>query len=136
MIMKNNNLSKNRSRLSSRKGVSLVEVVVALAVISIISFAAFSLILSSIDLENNMMRDVEISAAADDALDCFIFANSGEKFSEVIKYLGYVNAGTKYRLDKGNYVIEVTYSETQMDFKAKDENDNIIFKFEKPYTKG
>ena len=43
--------------------------------ISCISFAAFSLILSSIDLENNMMRDVEISAAADDALDCFIFAN-------------------------------------------------------------
>ena len=137
MIMKNNNLSKNRSRLSSRNGVSLVEVVVALAVISIISFAAFSLILSSMDLENDMMRDVEISAAADEALDCFIFANDEGDFSEVMcTYLGYAKEDEKYRLDKGNYVIEVTYSETQMDFKAKDENDNIIFKFEKPYTKG
>lgn len=135
MIMKNNNLSKNRSRLSSRKGVSLVEVVVALAVISIISFAAFSLILSSMDLENNMMRDVEISAAADDALDCFIFANSDDKFFEVMyTYLGYKKEDEKYRLDKGSYVIEVTYNETQMDFKAKDENDNIIF--EQTYKKG
>ena len=135
MIRENNNLSKNRSRLSSRKGVSLVEVVVALAVISIISFAAFSLILSSMDLENNIMRDVEISASADDVLDCFIFAEAEGKFAEGMHVLGYMSSANGiYRLDKGSYVIEVTYSEKKMDFKAKDENDNIIF--EQTYRKG
>ena len=135
MISKKNKLSKNKAKFSSRKGVSLVEVVVALTIISIISVAAFSLILSSMDLENNMMRDVEISAAADDALDCFIFANDEGDFSEVMcTYLRYEKEDKKYRLDKGSYVIEVTYNETQMDFKAKDENDNIIF--EQTYRKG
>jgi prepilin-type N-terminal cleavage/methylation domain-containing protein len=129
MIMKNNNLSKNRSRLSSRKGVSLVEVVVALAVISIISFAAFSLILSSIDLENNMMRDVEISAAADDALDCFIFAETEEKFAECMHALGYtyLPEDNLYLCYGDGYVIKVSCEDNSMKFVAEDDDYVPIF---------
>ncbi|MBP3369547.1 MAG: type II secretion system protein [Clostridia bacterium] len=134
--MKNNNLSKNRSGLSSCKGITLVEVVVALTIISIISVAAFSLIMSSMDLENDMMRDVEISAAADDALDCFIFAETEEKFAEGMDALGYtcLPEDNLYLCYGNGYVIKVSCGDNSMEFVAEDDADVVIFK--QKYTKG
>ena len=56
-------------KLSARKGISLTEVVVALAVISIISAAALSLVISSANIEADVVRTMNVSAAADDVLD-------------------------------------------------------------------
>ena len=137
MISKKNKLSKNKAKFSSRKGISLVEVVVALTIISIISVAAFSLILSSMDLENNIMRDVEISASADDVLDCFIFAKTEAEFAKSIAVLGYVKYPNLYLLEKGSYNITVTYIEadgtTKMTFEAWDSNGTIL---KRDHTKG
>ena len=138
MISKKNKLSKNKAKFSSRKGISLVEVVVALTIISIISVAAFSLIMSSMDLENNIMRDVEISASADDVLDCFIFAKTEAEFAKSIAVLGYMSSATgTYRLEKGSYNITVTYIEAdgtiKMTFEACDSNGTIL---KREHTKG
>ena len=135
-MIKNNILSNDKARFSSRKGISLVEVVVALTIISIISVAAFSLILSSMDLENDMMRDVEISAAADDALDCFIFAETEEKFAEGMHALGYtcLPEDNLYLCYGDGYVIKVSCKDNIMEFVAEDDADVVIFK--QTYTKG
>ena len=136
MISKKNKLSKNKAKFSSRKGISLVEVVVALTIISIISVAAFSLIMSSMDLENNIMRDVEISASADDVLDCFMFAKTEAEFAEGMRALGYMSSATgTYRLEKGCYEIVVTYSEKSVKFLAWDVSSGVdILQIE--HTKG
>ena len=68
------------TKVSARKGMSLVEVVVALAVIAIISSAAFSLVLSSANLEADAVRTTAVSAAADDVLDCFRYADDNGEF--------------------------------------------------------
>ena len=140
MIRRSNSSLKNKSKLSSRKGVSLVEVVVALTIISIISVAAFSLIMSSMDLENNIMRDVEISAAADDVLDCFMFAKTKDQFSKIIvENFGYKENGATYLLEKGSYTIIVAYvtedsGKIKMTFVALDSNKNFIL--HQVHTKG
>ena len=140
MIRRSNSSLKNKSKLSFRKGVSLVEVVVALTIISIISVAAFSLILSSMDLENDMMRDVEISASADDVLDCFIFAETEEKFAEGMHALGYMESGGwTYRLEKGSYEIVVYVEDSEpgkrMTFLAWDISSGAEI-LHRVYTKG
>ena len=88
------------------------------------------------DLENDMMRDVEISAAADDALDCFIFAETKEKFAEGMHALGYtcLPEDNLYLCYGDGYVIKVSCEDNIMNFVAEDDADVLIFK--QTYTKG
>jgi prepilin-type N-terminal cleavage/methylation domain-containing protein len=124
----------------ARKGFSLVEVIVALAVIAIISTAAFSLVLSSAKLEADAVRTTAVSAAADDVLDCFRYADSNEEFfAAICKLDEYQNTGDgQYVLNKPNYTVYVNVEGDELSFNAYKTRDGetgeLIYSYQ--YKKG
>ena len=70
-------------QLHSRKGVSIAEVVIALAIIAVISAFTLSLIVMSISVESKSVAAIEVKNAAENAIECFRFArdNQNEEIS-------------------------------------------------------
>jgi prepilin-type N-terminal cleavage/methylation domain-containing protein len=124
----------------ARKGFSLVEVIVALAVIAIISTAAFSLVLSSAKLEADAVRTTAVSAAAEDVLDCFRYADSNEEFFAAICKLDEYQTTDdgQYVLNKPNYTVYVNVDGDELSFNAYKTRDGetgeLIYSYQ--YKKG
>ena len=131
---------RRTKRIFARKGFSLVEVIVALAVIAIISTAAFSLVLSSAKLEADAVRTTAVSAAADDVLDCFRYADSNEEFFAAICKLDEYQTTDdgQYVLDKPNYTVYVNVEGDELSFNAYKTRDGetgeLIYSYQ--YKKG
>lgn len=119
---------RRTKRIFARKGFSLVEVIVALAVIAIISTAAFSLVLSSAKLEADAVRTTAVSAAADDVLDCFRYADSNEEFFAAICKLDEYQTTDdgQYVLNKPNYTVYVNVEGDELSFNAYKTRDGEI----------
>lgn len=131
---------RRTKRIFARKGFSLVEVIVALAVIAIISTAAFSLVLSSAKLEADAVRTTAVSAAADDVLDCFRYADSNEEFFAAICKLDEYQTTDygQYVLNKPNYTVYVNVEGDELSFNAYKTRDGetgeLIYSYQ--YKKG
>ena len=131
---------RRTKRIFVRKGFSLVEVIVALAVIAIISTAAFSLVLSSAKLEADAVRTTAVSAAADDVLDCFRYADSNEEFFAAICKLDEYQTTDdgQYVLNKPNYTVYVNVEGDELSFNAYKTRDGetgeLIYSYQ--YKKG
>lgn len=82
------NRKMNKTGLRSRKGISVAEVAVALAVISIISGAAVSMAMHSVKVEANFVAVAQTQNNAESVLECFRFADSEEVFAEALQKLG------------------------------------------------
>ena len=131
---------RRTKRIFARKGFSLVEVIVALAVIAIISTAAFSLVLSSAKLEADAVRTTAVSAAADDVLDCFRYADSNEEFFAAISKLDEYQTTDdgQYVLNKPSYTVYVNVEGDELSFNAYKTRDGetgeLIYSYQ--YKKG
>ena len=125
------NVKRNRSR----RGISLVEVVVALTVITIISAAALSLVISSARVDANSLRSTQVMMAAENVLECYRFAESEEEFAALLEKTGdYKKVDNAYVLTEKAYVITVHYTNTQLTFSATDSDGKEIYKYE--FNKG
>ena len=121
----------NAMRNRSRRGISLVEVVVALAVITIISAAALSLVISSARVDANSLRSTQITIAAENSLECYRFAESEEKFAELLEKTGdYKKVDDAYVMTEKAYVITVNYTNTRLTFSATDGDGEEIYSYE------
>jgi prepilin-type N-terminal cleavage/methylation domain-containing protein len=121
----------NAMRNRSRRGISLVEVVVALAVITIISAAALSLVISSARVDANSLRSTQVTIAAENSLECYRFAESEEKFAELLEKTGdYKKVDGAYVLTEKAYVITVNYTNTKLTFSATDGDGEEIYSYE------
>ena len=67
--------NSERNAHSSRRGFTVLEVVIALTVITIVSASAFALIHSHIKLEQQSIQSIEATNIAENAIECFRFAN-------------------------------------------------------------
>lgn len=125
------NVKRNRSR----RGISLVEVIVALAVITIISTAALSLVISSARVDANSLRSTQVMMAAENVLECYRFAESKEEFAALLEKTGdYKKVDGAYVLTEKAYVITVHYTNTKLTFSATDSDEKEIYKYE--FNKG
>ena len=125
------NVKRNRSR----RGISLVEVVVALTVITIISAAALSLVISSARVDANSLRSTQVMMAAENALECYRFAESKEEFAALLEKTGdYKGSDGVFVLTEKSYTITVNYTDTQLTFSATDSDGKEIYKYE--FNKG
>ena len=125
------NVKRNRSR----RGISLVEVVVALTVIAIISSAALSLVISSARVDANSLRSTQVMMAAENALECYRFAESKEEFAALLEKTGdYKGSDGVFVLTEKSYTITVNYTDTQLTFSATDSDGKEIYKYE--FNKG
>lgn len=127
MRMRRINDNKNRSR----RGISLVEVVVALTVITIISAAALSLVISSARVDANSLRSTQVMMAAENVLECYRFAESEEEFAALLEKTGdYIKVDDAYVLTEKAYVITVHYTDTKLTFSATDGDGEEIYSYE------
>ena len=121
------NVKRNRSR----RGISLVEVVVALTVIAIISSAALSLVISSARVDANSLRSTQVMMAAENALECYRFAESKEEFAALLEKTGdYKGSDGVFVLTEKSYTITVSYSAEKLIFSAADGDGEEIYSYE------
>ena len=121
------NVKRNRSR----RGISLVEVIVALAVITIISTAALSLVISSARVDANSLRSTRVMIAAENALECYRFSDSEDEFVALLRKTGdYKKVDDAYVLTEKAYVITVNYTDTKLTFSATDGDGEEIYSYE------
>ena len=131
MRMRRINDNKNRSR----RGISLVEVVVALTVIAIISSAALSLVISSARVDANSLRSTQVMMAAENVLECYRFAENDGDFADLLQKTGdYKGSDGVFVLTEKSYTITVNYTDTQLTFSATDSDGKEIYKYE--FNKG
>ncbi len=97
-----------------RKGFSIVEVIIALAIITLVSAVVVSLVMSSNHIENNSMSVMTATNVTENVIECFRFAESKEEFDSLLEKL---DVEYEYNLNSDNldrYVI-------------KDSNYKVIF---------
>lgn len=142
--MKNTVKATNGGRLRSRKGLSLVEVMVALAVIAIISAAALSLVVSSSRLDAKSVKTAKVMMAAENALECFRYADDTGEFKDLLNETDavYTSQDGKLVTNANGYVIHITVDETykELTFVAYEtdekgqKTEDIIYDYK--FTKG
>lgn len=104
-------MKKSNKLLSSRRGFSVAEVVVTLAIVMIVTAAMYPLIDSGTRLQAKSFRTFESACIAENAIECFRFAKgNGEKFEEAFNLaeddLQKVS-NNNYEVDKGSYVVKI-----------------------------
>ena len=127
--MRMRRINDNKDR--SRRGISLVEVVVALAVITIISAAALSLVISSARVDANSLRSTQVMMAAENVLECYRFAENDGDFADLLQKTGdYKGSDGVFVLTEKSYTITVNYTGTKLTFSATDGDGEEIYSYE------
>ena len=128
---------------NSRKGVTILEMIIALTVITIISGIALSMAMTAVEVENKSQAGIEMTSRIESIVECFQFSDTQEMFEELIKKLekseDAFEAGTSDNdniskvlvLDKGNYKIAI---KIYNDFKKIEINANLKGDDNKTYT--
>ena len=99
-----------RAIKKSNRGISIMEVVVAILVITIISVATTSLILNSAKKEKANARAMEIASFSESTIESFRFYDNYEEFFNQIKELDgtATEKNGSIVVEKGDYTIAIT----------------------------
>lgn len=122
------------NKLNSKKGFTVVELVVALAVILIVSATAIGLINSQNTIYLRTMQTTEATNMAENAVECFRFAvNNGEDFEAVFEKAGYelgdpteFDGKTVYTFESNGMEVTIEINGNTLDFKAYDGEKEIL----------
>ena len=129
---------KNCKMLKLKKGITIVEAVITLVLIGIIMVSAVSVVLMSIDVENNSNTAVELKNSAENILECFRFAETEEEFETAIKKCGnYIkDEDGNFVLAGGNVTVTVTtdFTEKTLKYLAVDSKGKELYSFNFPYA--
>ena len=124
-------MKKSNKKVLSRRGFSLVEVVIALAVITIITAATFPLIDSGTKLQAINSQKFETANITENAIECFRFdpSNFETNFNKCLvneKKLQVITDNSLYLLDKGSYSVIFKIEDNTINIKiCTDENANL-----------
>lgn len=126
------NISAGRKR-----GFSIMEAVIAMAIVVIISISVISLQVGMVQGEKILTQKTAIIRYAEDALDCFNWSQNESDFKQAIEELGFQQLDGIYIIEHHLYRIEIQ-SEFDTDpktleFTAVDQDGEEIygFKYEK-----
>lgn len=140
---------KQKAASGQRRGFSLAEVAVALAVIVLISAATMSLVAMASKVDGQAAYTTGVNEYAESTLDCFRWADNSVDFEDAVDVLGFkpmeapAEGGTDPAADSSNdhwYVltgegyrieIRVNYITNPYEFEinAVDENGEKIYRF-------
>lgn len=124
-----------KQNMASRKGVSIVEVVVALVIITIISASALSMMMMSVKVERSALTALEVENTAEDAVDCFRFAENNQVFLECLQMTGdFTEEDGSFILRADAYTVTITPGTNQFEYSAVGLNGEEICAF--TYRKG
>lgn len=130
------------NKIRSKKGYSLVEAIIALAVVVVVSATALSISLSSLATKVRAVNRSYAQEFADNALECFKAADNYGEFENLVAYvegaaLDGEDGEYKYVFEKKNFVadIKVQFIEGRDTFEIKVRETNgldiISFNYEK-----
>lgn len=127
--------SKRKTHISSRRGFTVLEVVIALTVITIVSASAFALIHSHLKLEKQSVQSIEATNIAENAIECFRFANNNKDFRETYEAvigeeLNAIDGGYEYTDDNG-LTVKFEIENRKITITISDSNGEIL---EEEYT--
>lgn len=113
-----------------RRGFSLLEAIIALAVITIVSAATVSLLLSSASLDGENFRMMQIYNEAENAVECFRFDKTNFK-ANVERANGACTAnGEELVWEKEGYTSKIiVYDETRLEYTAVTKSGEVIYAF-------
>ena len=109
------------------RGFSLVEVVIAMAVIVIVSVAVISLILSSVRASQNAWERHLAGTSAEDILACYRVSGNEAEFKEELAFaLGVVDIDLSALPLAGGYIARITYTDTALDVVVQDARGRVV----------
>ncbi len=127
-----------RIRQTPRRGITLVETVIALAMIGVILAAAASLMLSSVKAENRALDELHLAATAENAVECFRYAKDADELFAALLATDpdFVKAGEAFLLYRGSCKITVSadFATNTIDIVAADRRGEEIYRIS--YEKG
>jgi hypothetical protein len=116
---------------SSKKGVSVVEAVIAMALISIVASASFTAITASIRTNARAVMRFKSISIVGDCLECFKYSDTPEEFEKSLEFAGMVKdvdysflnfpVGSNaylYIFNQGEYQVVVTINWKSGEFNA------------------
>lgn len=119
-----------KENIRSRKGISMVEVVVALVVITIISLATLSVVFVSAKVEAKTVVAMEVRNSAENAVECFRFA--GGKAETFISCLNKTIAKNEQEFQQqadGSYISNAGGYKVTIALVRNDQNELIGFDY-------
>lgn len=124
----------NKTGCSSRKGVTIVEVTIALVIIAIISGAAVSMMLMSVNVESQFATATRAELYGENALECFRFSDNPTAFLQVLRKTGdyeYVSGENAYILaEKGLTVtVKASFSPRKLVYSAVNSHGEEIYSY-------
>jgi len=124
------------STAASRRGITMVEVVIALVIISIISAAALSVVLISVDVEQKSMTYIEVENASENVLACFRYSTDEAEFLTALQKTGPYEqtAGGNIELYASGYrlFIHADFEQERLTFTAMDTKAETILHYVYP----
>ncbi len=95
-----------------RRGFSVTEVIIAMAVIAIVSFSAVSVLTQSNTTINNARLEIYATNDSYNLLECFKITDDFESFDRAASFAGYdlEEADSGYLVKNINYVYEIKLS--------------------------
>ena len=129
-------MSSLNSKRNRKRGFTVVELVVALAVILIVSATAIGLVNTQNTIYLRTMQTTEATNMAENAIECFRFVgnNDGESFEDLFKKTGYdlqsdtVDGATVYTVESNGMEVTITINGSTLDFLAVDGDKEILRK--------
>ncbi len=124
-----------KMNIRSRRGISIVEVVIALVIITIISASALSMIMMSVKVERETVTALEVENCAENAVECFRYADSELVFFTCLKKTGnYTKEDGSFVLRASDYTVTITPEDHEFAFTAVSKGGVEICAF--TFTKG
>ena len=124
--------SKIMKKSAKRRGFTVAEVAVALAVILIVSGAAITFIGSQTRVESQAVATIEATNIAENAIECFRYAQKNDKdFKGWFGHCGYTinGEGTQahpYTVEKNGATVTITIDGDTIEITATMGNDTEI----------
>ena len=125
------------SKVNSRKGFTIAELVVAMAIILIVSATAIATINTQNTVHLRTMQTVEATNMAENAIECFRYADSVDEFE--VAYANTFTDETKptdlYNFEKSNMNVTINIDGNTLTFIAKDKTNSNKVILQETYTK-
>ena len=94
--------------LRSRKGITMTEVIVAMAMVLIVSGAAISLLVASVQFDAKYNSQTQAITGCESAVEAIRFADSADEYVGYLKRLGFeIKEGKSYYTLPGNETVKI-----------------------------
>ena len=94
-------------KLCDRKGIGLTEVIVAIAVVVIVTAAAISVLVASVQFDAKYNNQTRALNACESAAQCVRFADDEEELAAYLARLGFEKVDGVYVLSESDVPVEV-----------------------------